>query len=155
MTTSARNTKPMTIKDVKKGATKGELKRKASPRNALRGVIKDIDKNAARSDEFAGVNHIPHAEAEDALRKLDDILDAFGYRPERCRPKRTISARNALPGTIKEVKTGATTSIVRIDVGGGAIVTASITNESVDELDLKVGDKVHAVIKASDVMIAV
>jgi molybdopterin-binding protein len=37
----------------------------------------------------------------------------------------------------------------------GTIVTASITNEAVDDLGLKVGDKVHAVIKASDVMVAI
>jgi molybdopterin-binding protein len=42
----------------------------------------------------------------------------------------------------------------RIDVNG-TIVTASITNEAVDDLGLKVGDKVHAVIKASDVMMAI
>jgi molybdopterin-binding protein len=65
-----------------------------------------------------------------------------------------ISARNALPGKIVDIKKGATTAHVRIDVSG-TIVTASITNESVDELGLKVGDKVHAVIKSSDVMVAI
>lgn len=65
-----------------------------------------------------------------------------------------ISARNALPGIIVDVKKGATTAHVLIDVNG-TIVTASITNESVDELGLKTGDKVHAVIKSSDVMVAV
>jgi molybdopterin-binding protein len=64
-----------------------------------------------------------------------------------------ISARNALPGVIKDIKMGATTAHVQIDVNG-VIVTASITNESVEELGIKVGDKVHAVVKASDVMIA-
>lgn len=64
-----------------------------------------------------------------------------------------ISARNALDGTVKDIKKGATTSHVTIDVGG-QIVTASITNESVDELGLKSGAKVKAVIKSSDVMIA-
>lgn len=65
-----------------------------------------------------------------------------------------ISARNALPGKIVDIKKGATTAHVRIDVNG-TIVTASITNEAVDDLGLKVGDKVHAVIKASDVMVAI
>ena len=66
-----------------------------------------------------------------------------------------ISARNALPGKIVDIKKGATTAHVRIDVKG-TIVTASITNEAVDDLGLKVGDKVlHAVIKASDVMVAI
>ena len=47
-----------------------------------------------------------------------------------------ISARNRLKGKIVEVKKGATTAHVRIDIGGGSIVTASITNEAVDELGL-------------------
>jgi molybdopterin-binding protein len=63
-----------------------------------------------------------------------------------------LSARNVLNGTVLEVKRGATTSHVRIDIGG-AVVTASITNEAVDELALKAGDRAAAVIKASDVMV--
>lgn len=65
-----------------------------------------------------------------------------------------ISARNQIPGTIVEVVKGATTSHVRIDVGG-AIVTASITNESVDAMKLTRGQKAYAVVKASDVMVGV
>jgi molybdopterin-binding protein len=47
-----------------------------------------------------------------------------------------LSARNKLRGKITEVKKGATTTHVRIDVGGGTAVTASITNEAADELKL-------------------
>lgn len=65
-----------------------------------------------------------------------------------------ISARNVLEGKIVEVTKGATTAHVRLDVGG-TIVTASITNESVDELGLTKGMSASAVIKASDVMVAV
>jgi molybdopterin-binding protein len=65
-----------------------------------------------------------------------------------------ISARNQLKGTVLEVKKGATTSHVRVDIGG-KVVTASITNEAVDELGIRIGNQVTAVIKASDVMIAV
>ncbi len=66
-----------------------------------------------------------------------------------------LSARNKLKGKIVEVKKGATTSHVRIDIGGGAIVTASITNEAADELRLAAGQTAYAVIKASDVMVGV
>ncbi|MEJ0096343.1 MAG: TOBE domain-containing protein [Methylocella sp.] len=66
-----------------------------------------------------------------------------------------ISARNALEGTIKDVKKGATTAHVELELKGGGIVTASITNEAVEELGLAKGKKAHAVIKSSDVMIAV
>ena len=63
-----------------------------------------------------------------------------------------ISARNRLKGTVVEVTKGATTAHVKID-GGGTIVTAAITNQSVDELGLKVGDEAYAIVKASDVMV--
>jgi len=66
-----------------------------------------------------------------------------------------ISARNQIKGKIVDVTKGATTSHVRVDIGGGQVVTSAITNEAVAELDLKKGDNVLAVIKASDVMIAV
>ncbi|ALK09140.1 TOBE domain-containing protein [Blastochloris viridis] len=65
-----------------------------------------------------------------------------------------ISARNVLKGKVVEVTKGATTAHVKIDVGGNT-VTASITNESVDELGLAVGKDAFAVIKSSDVMIGV
>ena len=64
-----------------------------------------------------------------------------------------ISARNQIKGTVVEVKKGATTSHVRVDIGNGQIITSSITNEAVDELALKQGDEAWAVVKASDVMI--
>lgn len=64
-----------------------------------------------------------------------------------------LSARNQIRGTVKEVHKGQTTAHVRIDVGNGVILTASITNEAVDELGLKAGDTATAIIKASDVMV--
>jgi molybdopterin-binding protein len=65
-----------------------------------------------------------------------------------------ISARNVLKGKIVDVVKGATTAHVRIDIGG-TIVTASITNEAVEDLDLKKGMAASAVVKASDVMVAI
>ena len=64
-----------------------------------------------------------------------------------------ISARNIIKGTILDVVKGQTTAHVRIDANG-TIFTASITNEAVDELKLAKGKAAYAVIKASDVMIA-
>ena len=66
-----------------------------------------------------------------------------------------ISARNKLRGTVVEVTKGATTAHVRIDLGGGAVMTASITNEAVDELKLAKSQTVYAIVKASDVMVGV
>jgi len=64
-----------------------------------------------------------------------------------------LSARNQIKGKILGVKKGATTSHVRLEIAPGQVITASITNEAVDELGLKAGDAAIAVIKASDVMI--
>jgi len=65
-----------------------------------------------------------------------------------------LSARNMIKGLVVDVTRGTTTAHVRIDVGGGTVITASITNEAVDDLKLTRGDTAYAVIKASDVMVA-
>lgn len=65
------------------------------------------------------------------------------------------SARNQIKGKILEVKKGATTAHIRLEIAPGQIITSSITNEAVDDLGLKVGATATAVIKASDVMIAI
>ena len=65
-----------------------------------------------------------------------------------------MSARNQLKGNITDVKKGVTTTHVRIDIGG-QIITASITNESADELKLEKGNAAYAIIKASSVMVGV
>jgi len=64
-----------------------------------------------------------------------------------------LSARNQVPGKILQVQKGQTTSHITIDIGHGITLTASITNEAVDELQLKHGDSAIAIIKASDVMV--
>jgi molybdopterin-binding protein len=65
-----------------------------------------------------------------------------------------ISARNQLKGTIVDVVKGATTSHVRIDVGG-VIMTAAITNEAVDDLKLAKGQPAIAIVKATDVLVGI
>jgi molybdopterin-binding protein len=65
-----------------------------------------------------------------------------------------LSARNQLPGTVKSINKGAAIANVALDVGGQRLV-ASITVEAVDDLGLSEGSEVTAVIKASDVIIAV
>jgi len=65
-----------------------------------------------------------------------------------------LSARNQLKGKIVDVKKGATTAHVRIDVGG-QVITASITNEAADDLKLEKGKTAYAIIKATSVMVGV
>jgi molybdopterin-binding protein len=64
-----------------------------------------------------------------------------------------LSARNVIPGTITAVIRGQTTAHVKIDIGSGNTLTASITVEAVDDLALKAGDKVSAIIKASEIIV--
>lgn len=64
-----------------------------------------------------------------------------------------LSARNILEGRVLEIRKGQTTAHVRIEVAANVVLTASITNEAVDDLGLREGENASAVIKASDVMI--
>lgn len=66
-----------------------------------------------------------------------------------------VSARNALKGTIKEIHSGAVNSEVILEIAPAVEVTAIITKESVEHLHLQQGKQASAVIKASDVIIAV
>lgn len=65
-----------------------------------------------------------------------------------------LSARNQIKGKVVTVHKGQTTGHVQVDIGGGNTVTASITNEAIDDLGLAEGDEATVVIKASDVMVA-
>lgn len=64
-----------------------------------------------------------------------------------------LSARNVLKGKVAGIEPGAVTTIVKIDLGSGVIVTSSITKAAADDLNLEIGDEAFAVIKASDVLV--
>ena len=66
-----------------------------------------------------------------------------------------LSARNQLKGTIVEIQDGAVNGIVKLDIGGGNVISSVITMASIRELGLKVGGTAYAVIKASNVMVGV
>lgn len=65
------------------------------------------------------------------------------------------SARNNLKGTVVEVKAGDVNAQVKVDIGGGNVVTSVITMDSVNDLGIKVGAQVYVIIKASSVMLGV
>lgn len=65
-----------------------------------------------------------------------------------------ISARNVMEGKIEDIKVGAVMANVKIKIDNPEIITAIITKESVEGLELKEGDKVSAIIKSTEVMIA-
>lgn len=65
-----------------------------------------------------------------------------------------ISARNVIKGTVLDIKEGPVNSQVRVDVGGGNVITSMITSDAVTDLGLTVGGEAHVIIKASQVMLA-
>ena len=84
-----------------------------------------------------------------ALVKSSEVVlvtDFGGYQ---------LSARNQLAGTVSRVQRGAVSSLVGLTLPGGAVVTASVTNDAVDALGLAVGQPATAVFKAYAVMLAV
>lgn len=64
-----------------------------------------------------------------------------------------LSARNQIKGKVAAVDKGAVMAKVKIDIGGGNSITSLISKESVDDLELKAGDNVTAIIKSTEVMI--
>jgi len=68
--------------------------------------------------------------------------------------KMPLSARNRIEGVVKAVEKGEVASTVKIEVAKPVTITAMITKEAVEELGLKEGDKVEAVIKATEVLVS-
>ena len=66
----------------------------------------------------------------------------------------TISARNKIEGVITKIETGQVVATVKIEITKSTAVTSMITKEAVEELNLKEGDKVEAVIKATDILVS-
>jgi molybdopterin-binding protein len=64
-----------------------------------------------------------------------------------------LSARNKLKGVVKAIEKGEVAATVKIEISQPATITSMITKEAAEDLKLKVGDKVEAVIKASEVMV--
>lgn len=66
-----------------------------------------------------------------------------------------LSARNQLKGTVVAIEAGAVNGIVKIDIGGGNIISSTITMASIKELGLEVGKEAYAIIKASNVIVGI
>ncbi|MDR9816147.1 MAG: molybdopterin-binding protein [Candidatus Methanoculleus thermohydrogenotrophicum] len=66
-----------------------------------------------------------------------------------------LSARNQLPGKVKKIDTGMIVAEVVIELDGGGEVTSVITKTAVENLGLTVGKKVYAVVKSTEVMVAI
>ena len=66
-----------------------------------------------------------------------------------------LSARNQFKGTVVSINEGAVNDIVKIDIGGGNVMSATISREAVKELGLEAGKEAYAVVKATSVMVGV
>lgn len=64
-----------------------------------------------------------------------------------------LSARNVLKGTVTEVEDGTVNAVVKVDIGGGQMISSMITLDALKDMELKVGDEVYAIIKSSNVLL--
>jgi molybdate transport system regulatory protein len=140
MKISARNVLPGTITGVTKGAVNAEIVLSLRGSEVIVAVITNssVDRLGLR----------PGAEAF-AIIKASDVMVGKGLENAR------LSARNVLAGTVAELNEGAVNSEVGIRLSGDTLMIASITRESVQALNLKKGETVSAIVKASHVMVGV
>lgn len=102
----------------------------------------------------AGAYRRLEQEREQVLKKLAEVMDDFDeyYHLIRRFDMKT-SARNQFLGTVKSIKLGAINAEVVMEIGGGDMLAAVITNESVNHLGLKIGSGAYALVKAPWVIV--
>ena len=66
-----------------------------------------------------------------------------------------LSARNQFKGKVIDIQEGAVNGIVKIDIGGGNVMSATISMNAIRELGLAAGKEAYAVVKATSVMVGV
>lgn len=140
MKISARNVLPGTVTAITKGAVNAEIILSLRGGETIVAVITNpsVDRLGLQAGTEAS-----------AIIKATDVMVGKGLENAK------LSARNVLAGKIAELKEGAVNSEVGIRLPGGTMLVASITKESVHALNLKQGDAVSAVVKASHVMVGV
>lgn len=138
---------------------------KTSARNQLRGQVRAVIKGAVNGDVILDLGNGLEIFANITNEAIDDLQLQPGREAaaiikssfvllspdEHLR----ISARNRLPGTVLTVIPGAVNSEIKMELAGGRVLTAIITNDSVQEFGFAPGTRCCALIKASHVMIAV
>lgn len=140
MKISARNVLAGKVERVTNGAVNAEIDLKLGGGDAIVAII---------TNTSAASLGLKTGSSAYAVIKASEVMIGKGI--ERAR----LSARNILSGTVAAVHDGAVNSEVIVRLQGGAEVAASITKTSVHNLELKPGDVVSAIIKASNVMIGV
>jgi molybdate transport system regulatory protein len=139
---------------------------KTSARNALRGVVDKVTDGAVNAEVVLSIGE----GAEIVAVITRQSVEALGLAPGRAaialikssfvilaKGGETLrtSARNSLAGTVVRVERGAVNDEVTLDIGAGKTLTATITHASAEALELAVGERATALIKASHVILAV
>ncbi|WP_010233492.1 TOBE domain-containing protein [Clostridium arbusti] len=136
-----------------------------SARNRFRGVVTDIKMGSVVGEVLVdlGCNHLASAViTTTSIRNLrlrvgsrvNVVIKATSVMIRKTGDSDSdFSARNQFPGTVTEVNAGDVVGEVIVDIGCGHIVSAVITTTSINNLGIKIGSKVSAVIKATEVMI--
>jgi molybdate transport system regulatory protein len=140
MKISARNVLPGTVSEVAKGAVNAEVVLSLRGGETIVAMITDPSVDRLGLQPGTGAF---------AIIKASDVMVGKGLENAR------LSARNILAGKVAELSEGAVNSEVGIQLTGGTLLVASITKQSVKALNLKPGDAVSAVVKASHVMVGV
>jgi len=140
MKISARNVLAGTVKNVTRGAVNAEVVLALEGGDTVVAIITNhsVDSLGLREDSPAY-----------AIIKASEVIIGKGVENAK------LSARNILAGEVARLEPGAVNSEVEIKLPGGTAVVASITKASVSALDLQQGDKVSAIIKASNVLVGV
>lgn len=142
--------------------TLGKDRMKISARNVLSGEVKSLTRGAVNAEVvlvLQGGEIITNHSADSleltkgkkafAIVKASEVMIGKGLENAR------LSARNILAGKVVHLALGAVNSEVVVSLPGGTEVVASITKASVEALELRVGDQVSAVVKASNVLIGI
>jgi molybdate transport system regulatory protein len=140
MKISARNVLAGTVKDITKGAVNAEIALTLEGGETVVAIITNssVDSLGLREGNSAY-----------AIIKASEVMIGKGVESAK------LSARNVLAGEVTRLEPGAVNSEVEIQLMGGTAVVASITKSSVLALGLQHGDKVSAIIKASNVLVGV
>jgi len=140
MKVSARNVLAGSVKKITKGAVNAEITLALEGGEAVAAIITNQSVDSLGLQEGGSAY---------AVIKASEVMIGKGVENAK------LSARNVLAGEVAKLEQGAVNSEVQIRLPGGTAIVASITKASVAALNLQHGDKVSAIIKASNVLIGV
>lgn len=141
MKLSARNIIPCTVKSIEEGSVNGIVTLSPAAEPAIKANI--------TMDAIRDLGLREGAKAL-AIVKASNVMFAAGREPIA-----GISARNQLVGTVKRIEKGAVNGHVALELGDGVVITGSITNSAIDDLDLREGGPAVAIVKSTDVIVGV